>query len=341
MGTMADVAAAAGVSISTVSHVINETRRVDPRTRDAVLEAIATTGYRRNALAAALATSRSGVLALSISAWQNPYFAPVVRAIESRAGELGYALMMGDSHDDPAIESSLVGSLLDRRADGLILAPAPAPRAERTTIPMIRSAGTPLVLIDRLSSAPVDQLASEGSEPVARLTSHLIELGHERIGAITGRRGIQSSVERSEAFTTAMATAGLRSAPRHMRCGDSSVDEAYTQTLAMYRGRGPRPTALVVLNNAMTVGVMRALQELELRVPQDVALVCYDDFEWSDLFTPGLTAVAQDVEAMGRRAVDLLVERIDGFDGPRRVERLPTTFHHRDSCGCERVRTGV
>ena len=333
---MADVAAAAGVSVSTVSHVINSTRPVNEGTREAVLAAIAATGYRRNALAAALATSRSGVLALSISAWQNPYFAPLMRAIESRAAELGYAVMVGDSHDDPAVESALVGSLLDRRVDGVIL--APAPRSERDAIPTVLASGTPLVLIDRLSPADVDQLASEGAEPTARLTAHLLELGHTHIGVLTGMPGIQSTVERIEGFAAAMAAGGARAAPRHVRCGESRADEAHAQTLAMFRSRAPRPTALVVLNNAMTVGAMRALRELELRVPDDVALVAYDDFEWSDLFSPRLTAVAQDVDSMGRRAVDLLVERIDGYDGPRRVERVPTTFHHRDSCGCEHPR---
>lgn len=336
---MADVAAAAGVSISTVSHVLNETRRVDPRTRDAVLAAIESTGYRRNALATALATSRSGVLALSISAGRNPYFGPLMRAIESRASELGYTLMMGDSHDDPEIETRLVGSLLDRRVDGMIL--APAPHSEAGTIPTVRRAGTPLVLIDRLSPADVDQVASEGAEPVARLTAHLAELGHRRIGVLTGHPGIQSTIERIQGFTGAMTAAGLRAAPRHIRCGDSRADEARRQTLAMFRARAPRPTALVVLNNEMTVGTMRALRELQLRVPDDVALVAYDDFEWSDLFSPGLTAAAQNVDAIGRRAVDLLVERIGGFDGPRRVERVPTAFHHRDSCGCERLGGGV
>ncbi|WP_040766131.1 LacI family DNA-binding transcriptional regulator [Tsukamurella sp. 1534] len=339
MGTMADVAAAAGVSISTVSHVVNETRRVDPRTRDAVLAAIASTGYRRNALATALATSRSGVLALSIAAGRNPYFGPLMRAVESRASELGYTLMMGDSHDDTDTEKGLVGSLLDRRVDGLIMAPAPL--SERETVPMIRSSGTPLVLIDRLSEADVDQVASEGAEPVARLTAHLADIGHERIGVLTGRPGIQSTAERIDGFTAAMERAGLRAAPRHVRCGDSRADEARVQTLAMFRARAPRPTALVALNNEMTVGAMRALRELDLRVPHDVALVAYDDFEWSDLFSPGLTAAAQDVETIGRRAVDLLVERIDGFDGARRVVRVPTTFHHRDSCGCEGPRAGV
>lgn len=335
---MADVAAAAGVSISTVSHVINETRRVDPRTRDAVLAAIAATGYRRNALAAALATSRSGVLALSIAAGRNPYFGPLMRAIESRASELGYTLMMGDSHDDTEIEYQLVGSLLDRRVDGLII--APAPDSERRAIPAIAATGTPVVLIDRLSPADVDQVASEGAEPVARLTTHLVERGHRHIGVLTGRPGIQSTEERIEGFRDAMAAAGLRAAPRHVRCGDSRADEAHTQTLAIFGSRAPRPTALVVLNNEMTVGALRALRDLDLRVPDDVALVAYDDFEWSDLFSPGLTAAAQDVEAIGRRCVDLLVDRIGGFDGPRRVERLPTAFHHRDSCGCERARAG-
>ncbi|BDD84111.1 LacI family transcriptional regulator [Tsukamurella pulmonis] len=335
---MADVAAAAGVSISTVSHVINETRRVDPRTRDAVLAAIAATGYRRNALAAALATSRSGVLALSIAAGRNPYFGPLMRAIESRASELGYTLMMGDSHDDTEIEYQLVGSLLDRRVDGLII--APAPDSERRAIPAIAATGTPVVLIDRLSPADVDQVASEGAEPVARLTTHLVERGHRHIGVLTGRPGIQSTEERIEGFRDAMAAAGLRAAPRHVRCGDSRADEAHTQTLAIFGSRAPQPTALVVLNNEMTVGALRALRDLDLRVPDDVALVAYDDFEWSDLFSPGLTAAAQDVEAIGRRCVDLLVDRIGGFDGPRRVERLPTAFHHRDSCGCERARAG-
>ncbi|MBS4101972.1 LacI family DNA-binding transcriptional regulator [Tsukamurella paurometabola] len=338
MGNMADVAAAAGVSISTVSHVVNETRHVDPRTRDAVLAAIASTGYRRNALAAALATSRSGVLALSIAAGRNPYFGPLMRAIESRASELGYTLMMGDSHDDTEIEHRLVGSLLDRRVDGLIMAPSPG--SERRTIPTVQAAGTPLVLIDRLSPADVDQVASEGAEPVVRLTTHLADLGHRHIGVLTGRPGIQSTEERIEGFTRAMAAAGLRAAPRHVRCGDSRADEAHVQTLAMFRARAPRPTGLVVLNNEMTVGAMRALRDLDLRVPEDVALVAYDDFEWSDLFSPGLTAAAQNVEAIGRRSVDLLVERIAGFDGARRVERLPTAFHHRDSCGCERPRAG-
>lgn len=339
MGTMADVAAAAGVSISTVSHVINETRRVAPGTRDAVLAAIESTGYRRNALAAALATSHSGILAMSVCAWRNPYFTPLMRAIESRASALGYAIMMGDSHDDPRVEQQVVGSLLDRRVDGLIL--APAPRAERMTIPTVTASGTPLVLIDRLSEANVDQLASEGAEPVDHLTTHLIELGHRHIGVLTGRPGIQSTDERIAGFTAAMERARLRAAPRHFRCGESIAAAAHRETLAMFRSRAPRPTAMIVLNNEMTVGAMRALRELDLRVPDDVAFVAYDDFEWSDLFSPRLTAAAQDVDSMGRRAVDLLVERINGYDGPRRVERLPTTFHHRDSCGCGRSAAGV
>ena len=195
---------------------------MDPRTRDAVLAAIAATGYRRNALAAALATSRSGVLALSIAAGRNPYFGPLMRAIESRASELGYTLMMGDSHDDTEIEYQLVGSLLDRRVDGLII--APAPDSERRAIPAIAATGTPVVLIDRLSPADVDQVASEGAEPVARLTTHLVERGHRHIGVLTGRPGIQSTEERIEGFRDAMAAAGLRAAPRHVRFGDSRAD---------------------------------------------------------------------------------------------------------------------
>src|SRR5690606_8173791 len=94
------------------------------------------------------------------------------------------------------------------------------------------------------------------------------------------------------------------------------------------------PTALLTLNNAMTIGAMKAVSEFGLRIPEDIALVCYDDFEWSDLFSPGLTAIAQNVERMGRESVDLLMRRIDGDRSPFEHRIVDTTFHQRTSCGC-------
>lgn len=328
---MADVAREAGVSISTVSHVLNETRPVSPDTRQRVLDAMASTRFRRNALATALVTSRTHAIGLSISALQNPYFANLVHAIEKRASARGYSLVMGDSHDDEEVEGTLLGTLLDRRVDGMII--APAPHSETANLPRVLNDGTPVVLIDRHADVDCDQVAPDNLEPTQLITSHLIERGHTYIAAVTGLPGIQSTAERIQGFEAAIA-AGGPSLKSKMVAGNSKAKDAYRAVTRLFGNSASRPTALVVLNNAMTIGSMQALKDLGLTVPGDVALACYDDFEWADVFEPQLTAIEQDVKTMGRTAVDLLIDRIDGKAGPRKVLRTKTIYHHRNSCGC-------
>lgn len=331
MGTMADVARQAGVSISTVSHVLNETRPVNAATRQRVLDAMVATHFRRNALATALVTSRTHAIGLSISALQNPYFANLVHSIEKRASARGYSLVMGDSHDDEQVEGALLGALLDRRVDGMII--APAPHSETSNLPRILDDGTPMVLIDRHAEVDCDQVAPDNVAPTRLITTHLFERGHSHIAVVTGLPGIQSTEERIQGFKDAISTADP-AVKTTMVTGRSKSKDAYKAVHKLFSGSTSRPTALVVLNNAMTIGSMQALKDLGLTVPNDVALVCYDDFEWADVFEPRLTAIEQDVKSMGRTAVDLLVDRIEGNNGPRQVLRTETIYHHRNSCGC-------
>ena len=328
---MADVAREAGVSVSTVSHVVNGTRPVSSGTRERVLTAMAATSFRRNALASSLVTSRTNTIGLSISALRNPYFADLVHSVEERASGRGFNLFMGDSHDDPRVEARLLESLLDRRVDGLIV--APAPNSERSTLPRIISEGIPLVLIDRHAEVQCDQVAPDNFGPTMTITRHVLELGHTRIAAVTGLAGIQSTTERTHGFEAAISAAVPGVEATILR-GNSTSQDAYLEVVKAFRHPRSRPTALVTLNNAMTVGSMRALKDLGLAVPRDVALVCFDDFEWADLFEPRLTAIGQDVQTMGRESVDLLIDRIEGVQVPPRLLRTKTIYNHRNSCGC-------
>ena len=331
MVTMADVAAVAGVSQTTVSHVLNSTRVVSDHTRESVLRAIASTGYRRNALAHSLATSRTLTLGLASSSATNPYFADLVRSVEAGARAAGYSLVVGDTWEDGEQEQRVVQQLVDRQVDGLLL--VPSPDAIHQALPFLASTGVPVVLLDRFTDVELDQVAPDNDSPTALLTGHLADLGHRRIAIVAGREGLHSTEERLAGHLKVVADRGLDPDPSLVLRGGSQVHEAERAVLGLLRA-GRQPDALVVANNAMTIGTLRALRTLGLRVPQDMPLVCYDDFEWSDLFEPRLTAISQDVPAMGARAVELVVERIHGRVDPPRRERIATTYHHRTSCGC-------
>lgn len=331
MVTMAQVGVLAGVSASTVSHVLNGTRRVSDATREQVLRAVAITGYRHNILARSLATSSPMALGLAISSVADPYFGDLIRSIERGARAAGYMVVLADTYDDPQTERQVVEQLLDRRVDGVLLAPSAG--ASEGAVPLLEAARVPTVLVDRTAPVDLDQVAPENTRAVAQLTEHLADLGHTRIAVVTGLPGLSTSTERLAGFQQAVAARGLDDDPALVLAGASRGDTAARAVHEQFGGR-TRPSAVVVGNNAMTIGTVRALQSLGLRVPEDVPLVCYDDFEWADLFSPRLTAMGQDVAQMGWRAVELMLDRLSQPGAPRRLLRVTPTFRHRASCGC-------
>ncbi|MFG2962659.1 LacI family DNA-binding transcriptional regulator [Streptomyces sp. NPDC048288] len=336
MPTMADVARSAGVSVATVSHVLNETRPVLPHTRQAVLDAIEELGYTPNTLARSLVTSRTRSIGLAVSAISNPYFTEILQGVEAAALEKGYSLLIADPHDDPGHERKVVQLLHERRVDGMIVAPSADPRE---LLAYLGRHAVPTVLLDRVIDGPVDgaprfdQVCAENTEPTARLVTHLAGLGHRRIGLVAGLPGLSTTGERIAGYRQGLAAAGLPLDERLVVPGNSESDGAGEATATLLSLPVP-PTALVTANNAMTIGALRALRARGLSVPDDIALCCFDDFAWADLFSPRLTAIAQPSREIGAEAVQVLLERLASPDRPARTVRLPCAFVHRTSCGC-------
>jgi LacI family transcriptional regulator len=336
MATMADVARSAGVSVATVSHVLNGTRPVLPHTRQAVLDAVEELGYTPNTLARSLVTSRTRSIGLAVSAISNPYFTEILQGVEASALEHGYGLLVADPHDDPEHERKAVQLLHERRVDGMIVAPSAAPG---DLVGYLRRHAVPTVFLDRVLDSPgddapaFDQVCADSAEPTARLVTHLAGLGHRRIALVAGRPGLSTTSERIAGYRQGLAAAGLAYDERLLAHGDSESAGAERATAALL-SLGARPTALVTANNAMTIGALRALRDAGLSVPHDIALCCFDDFAWADLFQPRLTAIAQPSKEIGARAVGVLLDRLAEPDRPARNVRLPCAFVHRTSCGC-------
>ncbi len=337
MPTMADVARSAGVSVATVSHVLNGTRPVLPHTRQAVLDAVEELGYTTNTLARSLVTSRTRSIGLAVSAISNPYFTEILQGVEAAALEAGYSLLIADPHDDPEHERKVVQLLHERRVDGMIVAPSADPRG---LLAYLGRHAVPAVFLDRLVDAPgadggprFDQVCSDNAAPTSGLVTHLAGLGHRRIGLVAGLPGLSTTSERIMGYRSGLAFAGLPYDERLLVHGDSESAGGEAATAALLSLAVP-PTALVTGNNAMTIGALRALRDRGLSVPGDLALCSFDDFAWADLFSPRLTAIAQPSKDIGARAVQVLLERLAEPDRPARTVRLPCAFVHRTSCGC-------
>ncbi|MFI8087682.1 LacI family DNA-binding transcriptional regulator [Streptomyces sp. NPDC086080] len=337
MATMSDVARSAGVSVATVSHVLNNTRPVLPHTRQAVLDAVEELGYTPNTLARSLVTSRTRSIGLAVSAISNPYFTEILQGVEAAALEHGHSLLIADPHDDPDHERKVVQLLHERRVDGMIVAPSPRPHELLAYLGRHR---VPTVFLDRLVGTPeageglrFDQVCAESTAPTAHLVTHLAGLGHRRIALVAGLPGLSTTAERITGYRDGLAEAGLPYDERLLVHGDSDTAGAQRAVSGLLSS-GALPTALVTANNAMTIGALRALRNHGLSVPGDIALCCFDDFAWADLFSPRLTAIAQPSREIGTRAVQVLLERVAEPDRPARTEQLACAFVHRTSCGC-------
>lgn len=332
MATISDVARRAGVATSTVSHVLNGTRYVSPETTAAVQQAVKAVGYTPNVLARALARSSSNMVGIAMSTTANRYFGDIVNAIEEQCANLGMMVLLANTRDDPTQELKVVQALHQRRVDGIIL--APCHDADRRSLAYLQENAIPSVLVDRLVAPGFDQVGVENRNAVVELVSHLIEHGHKRIGMLAGPASFTTANERIQGYKTALANHGLTFDAALLSTDNTDINRARLSAERMLAGR-ERPTAIVGGNNLTTIGIMHAVHDAGLRVPDDIAFAGFDDFDWADCFMPRLTVMAQDCDEIGRRAALMLEQRIRTPGRHPRTLHIEPTLIVRNSCGCK------
>jgi LacI family transcriptional regulator len=331
--TMADVASRAGVSVTTVSHVINRTRHVAPDTITIVMHAIAETGYRHNLIARGLATSTTMTVGLAMDIVTNPYFGELAHCLENRFRQAGFSLVLANTNDDPGQALDVIEDLRSRRVSGIIAVPVEGNPDLNVALRDLADSEFPLVFLDRRSDLDVDQVYSNGESGTFDLIEHLARKGHRRVGFVRGAPESTSGEDRLAGYVRAVNELGLDSDIALVINGQS--DERIAQlAVHSHLKSADRSTALVVSNNQMAIGALRAIHELGLSIPQDLAIVSFDDFQGADLLTPGLTVVKQDVDKLASSAVRLLLRRIKGNHRLATTVVVPTVFLHRGSCGC-------
>lgn len=319
--TLKDVARKAGVSYQTVSRVINDQPHVKATTRERVLRFVRELDYRPNRLAGSLRTKHSQAIGLVMSDIENVFFAEVVSGVESEAVNRGYSVILTNSNEDVQRERQAVATLVERRVDGMIIAPT---EGDHRYLFAELPRSFPVVVINRLideiqfSAVLVD---NQGGAYAA--TEYLIKQGHTHIGAAIGNLGLMTTRERLEGFRNALKVHGLVARPEWIREGGLRPEGARLAALEILRAK-PRPTALFASSNKITEGVMLALKDLGLRHGKDIGLIGFDSFPWASLFDPPLSVVAQPTYEIGRQAVGLLLDIIRGAVHGPRIIRLPT-----------------
>jgi LacI family transcriptional regulator len=332
--TIRDVARLSGVSPMTVSRVINDSDRVSPETRRRVEQAISELGYVPSRLARGLSRQRTGTLAVIVPDVANPFFTAIVRAAEEVARRADYHVILGDTRSDLSVERDVIEELIAHRVEGVMIAPV----SDRSAAHLRRLAefGVPFVLIDRtIPGLDCDVVLGDSSGGARRLVEHLVSLGHRRIGFIVESDDVSTARDRRGGYEAALSGAGISLDPTLVvtATADPSGGSAGMGRLLEL---DERPTAVFTVNNLAAVGAIEAIRAAGLEVPDDIALVCFDDIEYASRLYPFLTAMEQPAQTFGTLGTQLLLERIEGRGPDRRHEVvLPGEFIIRKSCGAK------
>jgi LacI family transcriptional regulator len=330
--TIRDVARVSGVSPMTVSRVINESERVSPGTRQRVEHAIAELGYVPNRHARGLSRRRTGTIAVIVPDVANPFFTLIVRAAEEVARRADYRVLLCDTRADVTVERDVISEMIAHRVEGIVIAPV----SDRSSAHLQQLArfGVPFVLIDRtVSGVEADVVLGDSSGGAQQLVEHLIGLGHRRIGMIVETDDVSTARDRRHGYEAALEAAAIKVDPQLVT--EATVDpEGGVEGMRRLLALDEAPTAVFTVNNLVALGAIEAVRSAGLEVPDDVALVCFDDIEYASRLYPFLTAMVQPAETFGTLGTQLLLERIEGR-GPERthVVVLPGKFIVRKSCG--------
>lgn len=327
--TIQQVADHAGVSTATVSRVMANSERVSEKLTQKVLKSVAELEFSPNRTASSLRTKRTKRIGVIISDIQNPFFTSVIRGIEEVLEEYNFVLFLCNTDEDPAREKIQIRTLISEGVEGIIIATSHS------------DFDTHIRLTDRISIVAIDRTYNENSLDAVSVTnkhgvyeavSHLLSLGHQSIGFIGGPKTLSTSNERFEGYKDALLSKDLQLTPNYYCYSDFRQAGGYKAMKDLLRLSSP-PSAVVVANNLMTLGALEAINESKLKIPDDIAIIGFDDMSWAPSLNPPLTAIAQPTYELGKVAAELLLDRLKDKDRPYRTVLLNTQLIIRASCG--------
>jgi LacI family transcriptional regulator len=335
MPTIKEVARLAQVSVGCVSNVLTGAASVSLKRRTRILHAMRQLNYHPNDIARSLKLSRTHTLGMVVSDITNPFFSQLVRGAEEAALKRNYFLLTFNTDDLVEREMQVLTVMRKRRVDGALLVVAPSHKRPLHIAELI-SLGTPVVCLDRVPQGiRVDSVTVDNVSAARNCVEHLIDRGHRKIAIITGSLLLQTASARLRGYTAALSAHRLPIDPRLIGEGNFRIESGYDIAIELL-SRPDRPTALFVSNGLMAIGVMKAIRQLALQCPQDVALASFDDLALSEVLQPTLTAVEQPAYEIGYRGAELLMQRIEsarenGISSRLASIVLPTELKLRDS----------
>jgi len=325
-----DVARESGVSVFTVSAVINNKAHVSKKLRERVEEAIRKLKYRPNLIARSLAKQRTHTIGMIVPDIANPFFPMVVRGAEDAAQKHGYNLLLCNSDDNLDKEERAIELLLSKRVDGILLTKA-AEDFRPALHQMIKDARIPFVLVMRTyPKLTKDAVITDDYQGAYDAVCHLARAGRRRIGLISGPLKVSNALARFQGFQDALKATGLPFEKELMVEGDYRIESGFRAGHALL---SYRPDGIYIANHLMTVGLLKAAEEMGLRCPDDFGLVSFDDYPWLGVFRPKLTTVELPKHQLGSESAELLIARIAGNRKKAELRKLQPELRIRESCG--------
>jgi LacI family transcriptional regulator, fructose operon transcriptional repressor len=313
MASIKDVAEAAGVSTATVSRVLSNGPNVRPEVRQRVLAEVERLGYRPNLIARSLRAQQSNTIGMIIADIRNPFFTAISRRVEDMAYEKGFRVFLCNTDENPEKEAIYLRLMQDENVAGVIFSPTRQTLANFTAAHL----DFPLVIIDRsLPGGDVDVVQIDNLDAGHRLTTHLIENGYRRIAILYGETST-TGIERRAGYEKALREHGLIVSADQVKSIPPRTEAAYTAALKLLTLTQP-PEALITTNSLLAEGALQAIRERNLTIPDEIALVTFDDTTWASLVQPPLTLIAQPTYEIGQTAIDLLLQRIADPGRPTR-----------------------
>lgn len=332
--TIKDVAKKSGVSITTISKYING-GNVRGNNKQAIESAIEELGYFPNKAARGLRNSKTFTIGFILDEMDNQYISLLVGNVEKYLKAAGYSLMICCHKGEVDAEKKCAEFLCQRHVDGILVSPA---KENFDALETVRAYGIPIVAVDRMPSRECDSVTSNAASGAYKAVEYLALQGHRKIGVIAGEDTNVTAVERLKGYRRVLEDYGIPYNEKYIYHGDFKFDSGYAGVETLWKLE-ERPTAIFVCNYNTTLGAMTAVRNLDIHVPQQLSIICFDDLEYSLISNPKLTAVRQPVEKLAKNAVKILLKRIGGnYEDFPEKQKIQMTLHVRDSVAKNRDR---